>query len=152
MCLIFGCNNITFRDFGNSMQTLIQISPLPGIYDPFTQQKNHPFTFNILCTCWLQFVSVYSCTVKTLTTNSCSWLSKYEAEKWNNYRPSVMLKKALLLFEDQSEERTSSYFLKNTYFLLVPRNQPTNFLFPVINYLFILSCLEHYLSSEYRVK
>jgi hypothetical protein len=63
-----------------------------------------------------------------------------------------MLKKALLLFEDQSEERTSSLFLKNAYFLLVARNQPTNFLFPVINYLFVLSCLEYYLSNEYRGK
>jgi len=62
------------------------------------------------------------------------------------------LKKALLLFEGQSEERASSFFLNSANFLLVPRNQPTNFLFPVINYLFILSCLEYYLSSENRRK
>jgi hypothetical protein len=147
------------------MQTLIQISPLPRIRFPFTQQKNQPFTFDILCrlrlkcdgtraeirfrlsakwtspfksagasihsttdsrgvrisgnnagytmfrgtvkctgyslhspvfpslplpcvttfqldsTCWLHLVSVCLCTLKPLTTNSCSWLSKYEAQK-----------------------------------------------------------------------
>jgi len=40
------------------MQTLIQISPLPSICIPFTQQKNEPFTFDVLCTYLLAVVGV----------------------------------------------------------------------------------------------
>jgi hypothetical protein len=63
-----------------------------------------------------------------------------------------VLKKALLLFEGQSDERISRFFLKVRISYWSLESQPTNFLFLVINYLFVLSYLEYYLSSEYRGK